>query len=217
MKYSHAIQGKKNVFAKNVSLIPNNIFAHRFPLFLQISTTPPIFAKTSGYYLKSFVIRDFDLWFPVFIELPRLFFFSNLHYSTEANWAIHFVLEPVTVLQVQGSKPYEWWAEWSLRASLLWRLEGKFSFWCLLFGTSVSCFSGIWHDHVIRWQEAGKICCNKNALKKKKKDTCFYLSLRRAWLKAGSEVTTGADTEGQRGRQVWLSYRCLNVMLFKRR
>ena len=82
------------------------------------------------------------------------------------------------------------------------------------FGTSVSCFSGIRHDHVIRRQEAGKICCNKNVLKNKnEKDTRFYLYLCRAWPKAGGEVTIGADVEGQRGRQAWLSHRCLNLLL----
>lgn len=76
LKYSHTIQGGKNVFAKNVSLIPNNIFAQLFPLFCK--SFPPIFAKASGYYPRSFVIRDFDLWFPVFIELPRHFFFNSV-------------------------------------------------------------------------------------------------------------------------------------------
>ena len=178
---------------------------------------PPIFAKTSGYYLKSFVIRDFDLWLPVFIiELPRHFFFLIcITPQRQTEPSISFSSLSLSC-RFRAPSLMSDGQSGALRASLLWWLEGKFPFWCVLFGTSVSCFSGIWRDHVIRWQEAGKICCNKNALKKKN-HTCFYLSLRRAWLKAGSEVTTGADTEGQSGWQVWLSHRCLIVVVFKRR
>ena len=178
-------------------------FQHIFsPYFANLPSL--IFAKTSGYYLKSFVIRDFDLWFPVFIELPRHFlkkFCITPQRQTET--CILFSSLSLPCRFRTPSLPSDRQSA-APRASLSCWLEGTFPLWGLLFGTSVSCYSSIWRDHVVRWQEAGKICCNKNALKKKK-DTCFYLLLRRAWLKAGSEVTIGSAMEGQRGRQVWLS------------
>lgn len=163
LKYSHTIQGGKNVFAKNVSLIPNNIFAQLSPLFCK--SFPPIFATTSGYYPRSFVIRDFDLWFPVFIELPR-HFLKNLFCITAQRQTETCILFSSLSLPCRFRAPSLPSDRHSAapRASLLCWLEGTFPFWGLLFGTSVSCHSSIWRDHVVRRQEAGKICCNKNAL-----------------------------------------------------
>ena len=162
---------------------------------------PPIFAKTSGYYLKSFVIRDFDLWLPVFIiELPRHFFFLIcITPQRQTEPSISFSSLSLSC-RFRAPSLMSDGQSGALRASLLWWLEGKFPFWCVLFGTSVSCFSGIWRDHVIRWQEAGKICCNKNALKKKKTHLFLFI--------ASQSVAEGRKWSYNRrwhGRSEWMT------------
>lgn len=71
------------------------------------------------------------------------FFFAIPQYSAEVNLALHLAPEALAALNVPGSTSDERRAKRSSGLSFVAAVTGT-PLWRLLFGTSVSCFAGIW-------------------------------------------------------------------------